>query len=153
MAVNGEVELTWADGTHKFNIAKVAQILELEDKCGCGIAEVFSRIRDGKWRLNDIRETIRLGLIGAGQEPLKALVLVQRYVDERPLTESVYIALVVIMAALTGVPGDEVGKKEKAETAKETPSRQSTTTTEEFAAPQSTVSEQPSGGLQDRQTN
>jgi len=150
MAVNGEIELAWADGQHKFNIARVGQILELEEKCGSGLSEVFSRLREGKWKLNDIRETIRLGLIGAGEDPLKALALITRYVDQRPLVESVQVAIVIVMAALVGVPGDEVGKKEKAERAAEA---QSSETTGSSSAPQSTVSEQPLDGHQDRSMN
>ena len=147
---NGEVELEWADGTHKFNIAKISQIFELEEKCGCGISEVFNRIRDSRWKLNDIRETIRLGLIGAGTEPMKALVLVQRYVDDRPLVESVQFALVILMAALVGVPGDEVGKKENAERTKEA---QSSAATEGSSAPQSMASEPLSDGPQGKLMN
>ena len=150
MAVNGEVELVWADGEHKFNIAKVAQILELEEKCGAGLPEILTRLSEGKWKLNDLRETVRLGLIGAGLDPLKALGLVQKYVDNRPLTESVQVAMVVIMAALVGVTGDQPGKKEKAERDKEP---QSSETMADSPAPQSMGSEQLSAGPQGRQMN
>lgn len=150
MAINGEVELTWGDADYKFNIAKVGQILELEEKCGCGIAEVFGRIRDSKWRINDLRETIRLGLIGAGTDPSKALILVKRYVDDRPLIENVQFAMVILMAALVGVKGDDVGKKQTAERAKETPSSAAMADT---SAPQSTDWALRSDGTPVKQTN
>ena len=37
MASNGEIELTWGDGTHKFNVAKIKSALELEEKCDAGV--------------------------------------------------------------------------------------------------------------------
>jgi|SRR5262249_55782302 len=140
MAVNGEIELTWADSEHKFNIAKIKCVLELEDKCGVGVAEVFLRIRDGRWKFNDIRETIRLGLIGAGMLPDRALNLVQRYVDDRPWSESILPAQAILIAAMVGVPGDDLTKKEKTEGAEES---RSTTTTVDSSAPSSTDSEPP----------
>ncbi len=150
MATNGEIQLAWGDGDHKFNIAKIAQILELEEKCGCGISEILVRIRDSKWHVNDLRETIRLGLIGAGIEPTKALILVKRYVDDRPLMENVQTALIILIAALVGVQGDEVGKKQTAERAKETPSSESTV---DMSAPQSMDSVQPLDGHHDKPMN
>ena len=115
MAVNGEIELTWADGQHKFNIAKLRCVLELEEKCGAGVSEIYTRIATSKWRFNDLRETIRLGLIGAGMLPDRALLLVQRYVDDQPLTASVLPAQAILGAALVGVPGDDLEKKAEAE--------------------------------------
>lgn len=121
MAVpNGKIELDWADGTHVFNVAPLGQILELQDKCDAGPAEIADRLRNGKWRANDVRETLRLGLIGGGMDPVNALTLVRRYVDERPWKENVHVALVVMLAALVGVPGDEVGKKPADQTETET---------------------------------
>lgn len=121
MAANGQVELTWADGTYLFNIAKIKSVLELEEKCDAGVAEIFKRIGEGRWRINDIRETLRLGLIGGGMPPDKALRIISRYVDDRPWQESLQPAMVVLMAAMVGVQGDEVGKKAETERATENP--------------------------------
>ena len=115
MAANGEVELTWGDGQHKFNVAKIKSALELEEKCGAGVAEIFQRIRDSHWHINDVRETLRIGLIGGGATPDEALRLINRYCDDRPWAESLQPAMVVLMAAMVGVPGDEVGKKQETE--------------------------------------
>lgn len=142
--INGTVELEWGDGDQVFNIAKIKECLELEEKCGdCGIFEIFNRITEGKARLNDIRETIRLGLIGGGKTPVQALVLVKRYVDDRPLIESLPVARTILMAALVGVPGDEVGKKQEAE-------RTETEATHALSDPPSTESEPQSGSPPDR---
>ena len=119
MASNGEITLTWGDGEHKFNIAKLKCVLELEEKCGCGIAEVFTRIRNSTWKFNDLRETLRLGLIGGGKPPDEALRIVQRYCDDRPWSESVLPAQAIIFAAMIGIPGDDLEKKAQAERTKE----------------------------------
>jgi len=141
MAANGEIELDWADGKHKFNIAKLKCVLELEEKCGCGIAEVVNRLRDGRWHFNDIRETIRLGLFGAGMMPDRALALTQRYVDDRPWAENVLVAQAILYKALVGQPGDNPEKKAEAERTEE---NRSSTTRVDTSVPPSTDSEQQS---------
>jgi hypothetical protein len=98
------VTLSWGDGEHLFNLRMPSQIEELEEKSGCGIAEVFGRLREGRWKLADVRETIRIGLIGGGKTPQQALALVKRYVDERPLAESVIVAQMTVMATIVGAP-------------------------------------------------
>lgn len=144
MPANGQVEINWADGSHTFNIAKIKSVLELEDKCEAGVSEVFQRISDGKWKINDVRETIRLGLIGGGMMPDAALKLVQRYVDDRPWAESVPVAMVVLMAAMVGVPGDPLEKKQETERTKED---RSTATMDDMSAPSSTDLEPPSDSI------
>lgn len=114
--MNGQVEMVWGDGDHVFNIAKIGQLLELEDKCAAGIMEIFDRIRNNKWKVNDLRETIRLALIGGGKTPVEAITLIKRYFDDRPLQENVIMAQIILMAAIVGVPGDEVGKENAEET-------------------------------------
>ena len=140
MASNGEVTLTWGDGEHKFNIAKLKCILELEEKCGCGIAEVYKRISSGVWKFNDLRETLRLGLIGGGKPPDEALRLINRYCDDRPLAESILPAQAVIMAAMVGVPGDMPEKKANPDRTEE---GQSSETMDGSSDPSSTDSEPP----------
>lgn len=113
MSANAEIELTWGDGEHRFRLA-IGQLRELQDKCKCGPQEIADRLRLGTWRVDDIRETIRLGLIGGGKTPLEALTLVVRYVDGRPWAESTLVAFGIISAAIWGVPEDQpnVGKEE-----------------------------------------
>jgi hypothetical protein len=85
----------------------------------CGPFEILQRLRSGFWRIDDIRETLRLGLIGGGLQAEKALKLVIQYVDdfaERPLPENVPHAMAVLGAALYG-PADEEMPGGKTETA------------------------------------
>ncbi len=106
---SGTLTFDWADGPHTFRLA-IAQLRELQDKTGVGPAALFDRLASRQWRVDDLRETIRLGLIGGGMDPLDALVLVKRYVDDRPLMESIEPTWRILAAALVGPVDDASGK-------------------------------------------
>lgn len=137
MSSDGSTFFAWGDGEYRFRLA-IGQLRELQDKCGTGPFALFSRLMDGSWRVDDIRETIRLGLIGGGMKPTEALVLVKRYVDDRPKMENVTPARVILAAALFGDPEDEVGKEGAEETA---------TQATGSASPTSTAMEPSSAGI------
>lgn len=128
---SGRVTLRWADDDYTFRLA-YKQLRELQDKTGCGPEYLALRIAHGQWMVDDLRETIRLGLIGGGTEPGKALTLVIRYVDGRPLMESKSPAIKILQACLEQPKGDSVGKARR---------RRATNQTGESPSPSS--SEQP----------
>lgn len=132
MSRNASITLEWADGEYVFRLP-LGQLRELQEKTDCGPLFLFNRILAGQWKVDDLRETIRLGLIGGGLEPAKATTLVKRYVDERPYTESIKPAQAILGAALIGAPdGEKPGKRKAAkEAAKTFP-------TEDSPLPQST---------------
>jgi hypothetical protein len=107
---SGSLSFDWADGHHAFRLA-IAQLRELQDKTGVGPAALFDRLASRQWKVDDLRETIRLGLIGGGMDPFDALVLVKRYVDDRPLMENVLPAWRILSAALMGPEDDQPGKE------------------------------------------
>lgn len=113
MSANGMRTIVWAGGEDQFCLAKVGLILDLEAKCEAGIATVMTRLGSGAFRLNDVRETIRLGLIGGGKTPDQAMKAIRSHVDENPLNSSVLLAYVIIEAVMVGVPDDPVGKKDE----------------------------------------
>lgn len=108
---DARVTITWGDDEYVFRLA-LAQLLALQEKTEAGPLELFQRIGTGRWKVQDLRETIRLGLIGGGLEPAKATVLTRRYVDERPLLESVPVALEILTAALAMPESIAPGKAE-----------------------------------------
>lgn len=121
MSRDGSCEFDFADGTYRFRIG-IGEARELQEKTGCGPYFLFSRIAKDDWRVDDIRETIRLGLIGGGTEPVKALDIVRRYVDERPLSLlNVPTAKAILMAGLAGAPDGEKPGKARAARAKSNP--------------------------------
>lgn len=61
---------------------------------------------------NDVREIVRLGLIGAGMKSDRALVLIKQYVEPSPLEHS-FTAVAILQRAMFGPPDDEVGQKKE----------------------------------------
>lgn len=144
MSSNASVTIAWADGDYTFRLP-IGQLRELQDKCGAGPLAIFERLRNGTWMVDDIRETLRLGLIGGGLKPPEALVLIKRYVDDRPWAENVLAATTVLLAAVMGVPGDQVGKDEAART--------ETEATDALSSPPSTAPAPRSAGPRDKSMN
>lgn len=95
------IDLTWAAGEHTF-LLNIDLLRALQDRCDAGPAWVLTRLRTHQWFVQDITDTIRLGLEGGGMEKDEARRLVKRFVEDRPLTESVLTATAILMHALYG---------------------------------------------------
>lgn len=107
MTATAETSFAWGDGHYTFRLP-IKQLLELEELCNAGAREIYARLIGGTWRFRDMRETIRLGLIGGGLPAVKALALVELYVDPPvPLEENLLPAQAILLAALVGVPSDQ----------------------------------------------
>jgi len=111
MSRDAKITLDWADGSHDFRLAW-KQLIELQEKCDAGPNVVLQRLFDGTWRMQDISETIRVGLIGGGMKPSDALKLVRTYVEDRPPMENVLFAQAVLGAGLMGARDETLGKAE-----------------------------------------
>jgi hypothetical protein len=109
MSRDAKVDLDFADGTYTFRLAW-GQLIELQEKCDAGPYVVLERLDGSGWLMQDIGEVIRLGLIGGGLEPAKAVKLVRRYVEDRPPMESVMLARGILAVALMGAPDEPVGE-------------------------------------------
>lgn len=46
-----------------------AALKELEDRTNAGLVELVMRLSGGRWRITDLYEIIRAGIIGNGQKP------------------------------------------------------------------------------------
>lgn len=110
----------FGDGRHDF-LLTIGGLEELQEKCDAGPEEIWSRVLSGGWRVADIREPIRIGLIGGGMDPIKALVLVERYASEGNLSPLKPLVANIIGAALVGAP-DEDAPPGKRRGRKKTPS-------------------------------
>lgn len=120
------IDLDFGDGTYTFKLG-LRQIAELQTKCDCGIGEVYARVLAGRFQLEgatienhaaaryhieDIVETIRLGLIGGASgevngaaldvTPLVATRLINVYVPDTPLMELWATAVAVLNALIVG---------------------------------------------------
>ena len=116
MSIHGEIKFDWGDEEHTFRLG-LKEIRELQEHkhVGVGPLVLFNRIQTGAWKIDDLRETIRLGLIGGGMKPEVALQKVRRYVDDFPKVNSVEPALTILGAFLVGDPVDPVGKRSAVE--------------------------------------
>lgn len=109
MSRHGDITLAWGDGEYRFRLG-IGELRQLQEACNAGPPVIAQRLRDGTWMLDDIRETLRLGRIGAGQTQPQALRDINRFVDSRPLAENALIALAVLLAAIIGPPEEKLGK-------------------------------------------
>ena len=110
MSRSAKVRLEWGDGEYDFRLA-IGQLDEYDDLTGCGPGYALGLIRAGvfaNWKPKMVREAIRLGLIGGGMDPHQALRLVKRYVDARPMSESLATAQAVLLASVIGAPEEAV---------------------------------------------
>lgn len=75
---------------------------ELERKTGAGIGGLCRRLFAGDFRHADILETLRLALIGGGEDPKTAHALIEAYAAHRPLSEILPVAVAVLEALWFG---------------------------------------------------
>ena len=119
MSRHGAAELDWADGTYTFRLG-LAEIEELEEKRDLSLFALARRLspaeRDA--RLADIREVLRLGLVGGGMKPVDALTKVRKYADERPIDENRDTAYAVVLAGLTRISTAEAPQSGEGKAAK-----------------------------------
>lgn len=114
---DARVELEFADGDYSFRLGW-GQLIELQEKTLAGPYVVLQRLLDKSFLIDDVAETIRIGLIGGGMEPGKALTMTKRYVKARPPFENLTLATAILMAGLMGAPDEEVGAGRKADSDK-----------------------------------
>lgn len=125
MSRDASIELVWGDGEHRFRLA-IGEMRELEEKRKAGPVQIAERLTGlydmfgnrtvtPSWRVDDIRETIRLGLIGGGMPVHDAVALVDGYMDRWPLLRSAGVAAQILDAALSGHPDEPVGKDQAGE--------------------------------------
>ena len=82
---------------------RIDEIGQLETLCGSGIGAIYTRVATLQFRLSDVRETIRLGLIGGGLVASHADLLVEQNVDGRPINESVPLAYSILKHLFDGL--------------------------------------------------
>lgn len=109
MARDASITLDWADGSYCFRLAW-AELEKLQEAVDAGPWVVLDRLASQQCRVGDISHVIRLGLIGGGQEPAKALKLTRQYVEERPPGENLLHAQAILSIALHGAPEESVGE-------------------------------------------
>lgn len=108
-----KITMKWGDGEYDFNL-KLGQIRELQQKTGVGPYKLYERVRSHEWLVDDLRETLRLGLIGGGMENVKALQLIENNFDERSKIQQEEPVIRILINWLVGEKDDEEVGKSKA---------------------------------------
>jgi hypothetical protein len=102
--------LNWEGGEHSFKLG-IGQLRALQAATDVGPLFLLGRIAGSQWFVDDIIETVRLGLIGGGMTEIEAKRLVDRVFIEN--TPSIYrgslLAVRILRNAVTGEPDDPVG--------------------------------------------
>jgi hypothetical protein len=135
MSRDASIELDWADGTYAFRLAW-GELEKLQEACDAGPYVILGRLNDGSWRIGDISNTIRLGLLGGGMTPVEALTKTREYVEKRPPVENLMTAQAILSAGLVGAPEEQIEKKAARRT------RSNNSRTGKSGSPRSTVSAQ-----------
>lgn len=177
MSRSAEVTLPFGGEERKFRLA-LGQLRALQEKCDAGPAEIarrlggyirFGALRQqaaalgrvgpsmidglvsglGEWRVDDVRETIFQGLLGAKVDHAKATRLVIDNVDGYPLTENIPIAFAILSAVLVGAEDEDAAGERPAGEA-ERPSREARSGSEPTA---STPSAAPRASRRAKSTN
>ena len=79
------------------------------------IMAIQGRLSGGSFLIDDVRQTLRLGLIGGGMEPEAAFRLVERNLIPGTLVKAAIVAADVIDALLVGSPDDQPGGDQSGE--------------------------------------
>tara|TARA_R110002020_G_scaffold53905_8_gene150488 strand:+ start:19449 stop:19862 length:414 start_codon:yes stop_codon:yes gene_type:complete len=111
MSRSSAIDLDWGDDTFRFAM-KWGELAELQEKTDAGPYVILQRLHNGSWRVEDISNVIRLGLIGGGMAPEQALKKVRFYVQQRPPLESVPYAIAILSTALLGATDEPLGEPE-----------------------------------------
>lgn len=120
MSADGSITLFWGDAEYKFRIT-IGQFRDLQEAVNgrrialgavpIGPATLLNTIKANDGWPDDMRDVLRLGLIGAGMAPLEANRKMVRHFDSSPLFEHGKAAFLVLLSALVGPPDDLLAKK------------------------------------------
>jgi hypothetical protein len=114
--------LVWEGGEHPFKL-RIGELRALQSSTGVGPLFLLGRITGSQWFVDDIIDTVRLGLIGGGMNEREAKQLTDRIFTENTpaLYKSALLAVRILRDAVMGEPDDPVGDEGEPKTENETP--------------------------------
>lgn len=89
---------------------RLGELEALQSKIGLGPEKILERIQNREWFTDEVRQIIRLGLIGGGMSQTEALALINRNIVPGYLLEYIPVAMTILYAALIGVEDDPPGE-------------------------------------------
>lgn len=109
MSRDASIELEFAGETRVFRTG-IKAWEKIQEKCDAGPEELLRRYLTGEWRVHDVREVFRQGLVWATTPPTdvgKVDKLLQAEFDGYPMLQFVKMAQSIVMAALIGAPDED----------------------------------------------
>lgn len=121
--MSGEIDLIWGSGLQAFKFG-LGQFRALQEGVNrrrlaigaplVGPMDLVEQLKAKNVWPDDLRDILRLGLIGGGMAPRDAHLELANYFDDKPPLPHVMPALAVLMAGLVGPPDaapDDAKKK------------------------------------------
>lgn len=103
------VRISWPGGEHLFALP-LGRLRALQTSCNAGPEELFNRLRSGAWRIDDLIEILRHGLIGGGMDDAEAGPMVVRLMEVHAPVEFKMAAYMVLSHGILGPEDDSAGK-------------------------------------------
>lgn len=114
MSRDGSIVLNWGGEDRLFRIG-IKQLEKIQEARDAGPMLLLDRLLTGRWLVQDIREVIRWGLIGADVEVAEASRLLKLYFEDVPPAGiNLVTAQRALGAGILGAPEEEVGKNAEA---------------------------------------
>ncbi|WP_085044331.1 gene transfer agent family protein [Ensifer aridi] len=112
----------WEGGEHPFKL-NIGELRALQAATGVGPLFLLGRIAGSQWMVDDIIDTVRLGLIGGGMPETEAKQLTNRVFTENTpaLYRSALLAVKILRDAVMGEPDDPVGDEGESKAENPTP--------------------------------
>jgi hypothetical protein len=130
VSADGSVTLVWGDGETKFRFA-IGQFRELQEKVNArriaigaapvGPMSLLALLRAQDAWPDDVRDVLRIGLVGAGMPIKEAHRKLVSYFDSSPPFEHMLTGYAVLFAGLVGVPDEDKTDAKKKTTSTPTP--------------------------------
>lgn len=103
---------TWPAGEHSFRLG-IGELRGVEQRCEAGCAVVLSRLLGQAWKVDDVLQPLRLGLIGAGMVEREAQKLVDAALTDSSLYAlSIPAADIIQHFLLTEGKDDQLGERQ-----------------------------------------
>lgn len=113
MSRDASITFEWGDGPTTFRLG-IGEMVKLQEARDCGPYALLNRLASADWRVEDVREVIRWGLVGGGKTPVEAAKLLKLYFEEvppnMPTASNLLAALRIIGAGCVGAPDEPPGE-------------------------------------------
>lgn len=110
MSRAAEVELQFGGEQRLFKLP-IGRLRALQEAVDAGPYEIYLRLMNGSWRVDDVRATIREGLVGSGMTTFEADRLLKNEFDDLPIIPFLPTAQAILLAVLSGVEDEQPGEQ------------------------------------------